>query len=173
MMQYIAALIGRATICTSSWRQECVLLPCRGPASFNAAAATLQWRFKHFNDGLLLLTLLEPQSRYGDNRLKLQVVCPPNGTAVLKGLKAILNIMCARSLAPRVRFFVGEEMRRVTQTRWWLVLTLTACSCTNQLGLWAQSKRTWVVLVRSCTRPLTCNTSCFAFLRVFVWVCCG
>ena len=72
------------------------------------AAATLQWRFKHFNDGLLLLTLLEPQSRYGDNRLKLQVVCPPNGTAVLKGLKAILN-MCARSLAPRVRFFVGEE----------------------------------------------------------------
>ena len=108
MMQYIAALIGRATICTSSWRQECVLLPCRGPASFNAAAATLQWRFKHFNDGLLLLTLLEPQSRYGDNRLKLQVVCPPNGTAVLKGLKAILN-MCARSLAPRVRFFVGEE----------------------------------------------------------------
>ena len=32
------------------------------------------------------LTLLEPQSRFGDNTLKFQVVCPQNGTAVLKGL---------------------------------------------------------------------------------------
>ena len=32
------------------------------------------------------LTLLEPQSRFGDQPLKLQVVCPQNGTAVLKGL---------------------------------------------------------------------------------------
>ena len=35
-----------------------------------------------------LLTLLEPQSRFGDNSLKFQVVCPQNGTAVLKGLTA-------------------------------------------------------------------------------------
>ena len=33
------------------------------------------------------LTLLEPQSRFGDNSLKFQVVCPQNGTGVLKGLK--------------------------------------------------------------------------------------
>ena len=32
------------------------------------------------------LTFLEPQSRFGDKPLKLQVVCPQNGTAVLKGL---------------------------------------------------------------------------------------
>ena len=32
------------------------------------------------------LTLLEPQSRFGDKPLKSQVVCPQNGTAVLKGL---------------------------------------------------------------------------------------
>ena len=30
-----------------------------------------------------VLTLLEPQSRFGDKPLKLQVVCPQNGTAVL------------------------------------------------------------------------------------------
>ena len=32
------------------------------------------------------LTPLEPQSRFGDKPLKFQVVCPQNGTAVLKGL---------------------------------------------------------------------------------------
>ena len=32
-----------------------------------------------------LITLLEPQSRFGDQPLKFQVVCPQNGTAVLKG----------------------------------------------------------------------------------------
>ena len=32
------------------------------------------------------LTLLEPQSAFGDKPLNFQVVCPQNGTAVLKGL---------------------------------------------------------------------------------------
>ena len=32
------------------------------------------------------LTLLEPQSRFGDKPLTFQVVCPQNGTAALKGL---------------------------------------------------------------------------------------
>ena len=32
------------------------------------------------------LTPLEPESRFGDKPLKFQVVCPQNGTAVLKGL---------------------------------------------------------------------------------------
>ena len=32
------------------------------------------------------LTLLEPKSRFGDRPVKFQVVCPQNGTAVLKGL---------------------------------------------------------------------------------------
>ena len=34
-----------------------------------------------------VLTLLEPKSRFGDKPLKFRVVCPQNGTAVLKGLK--------------------------------------------------------------------------------------
>ena len=36
----------------------------------------------------MCLTLLEPQSRFGDKPFKFQVVCPQNGTAVLKGLTA-------------------------------------------------------------------------------------
>ena len=35
-----------------------------------------------------MITLLEPQSRFGDRPVKFQVVCPQNGTAVLKGVKA-------------------------------------------------------------------------------------
>ena len=35
---------------------------------------------------LCFLTLLEPQSRFGDKPVKFQVVCPQNGTEVLKGL---------------------------------------------------------------------------------------
>ena len=35
------------------------------------------------------LTLLEPQSRFGDKPLKFQVVCPQNETAVLKGLSPL------------------------------------------------------------------------------------
>ena len=35
-----------------------------------------------------MLTLLEPQSRFGDKPVKFQVVLSPNGTAVLKGLIA-------------------------------------------------------------------------------------
>ena len=35
------------------------------------------------------LTLLEPQSRSGDNPVKFQVVLSPNGTAVLKGLRHV------------------------------------------------------------------------------------
>ena len=38
----------------------------------------------------LLLTLLEPQSRFGDKAVKFQVVCPQNGTAVLKGSSPLL-----------------------------------------------------------------------------------
>ena len=33
------------------------------------------------------LTLLEPESRFGDKPFKFQVVFPQNGTAVLKGFK--------------------------------------------------------------------------------------
>ena len=41
----------------------------------------------------LLLTLVEPQSRVGDKRLKFQVVSPQDGTSVLKGL--ILTLIAA------------------------------------------------------------------------------
>ena len=36
------------------------------------------------------LTLLEPQSRFGDKPLKFQSVCPQNETAAPKGLKLLL-----------------------------------------------------------------------------------
>ena len=39
----------------------------------------------------LNLTLLEPQSRFVDKPVKFQIVCPQNGTAVLKGLKPLAS----------------------------------------------------------------------------------
>ena len=39
------------------------------------------------------MTLLEPQSRFGDKPLIFQVVCPQNGTAVLKGLRGQLTVI--------------------------------------------------------------------------------
>ena len=39
-----------------------------------------------FQPSTFPLTHLEPQSRFGDKPVKFQVVCPQNGTAVLKGL---------------------------------------------------------------------------------------
>ena len=40
----------------------------------------------HVFPSLEALTLLDSQSRFGDKPIKLQVVCPQNGAAVLKGL---------------------------------------------------------------------------------------
>ena len=40
----------------------------------------------------LFVLLLEPQSRFGDKPLKLQVVCPQSGTAVLKGLSLLFGL---------------------------------------------------------------------------------
>ena len=34
-----------------------------------------------------VLTPLEPQSRFGDKLLEIRLVCPQNGTALLKGLR--------------------------------------------------------------------------------------
>ena len=42
------------------------------------------------SDGLLL-TPLEPQSRLGTKLLEIRLVCPQNGTAVLKGLRGTHN----------------------------------------------------------------------------------
>ena len=47
---------------------------------------SLRITFLHRQLGPRCLTLLEPQSRSGDNPVKFQVVLSPNGTAVLKGL---------------------------------------------------------------------------------------
>ena len=41
-------------------------------------------------EGLYPWTPLEPQFRFGDKPVNFQVVCPQNGRAVLKGLKATL-----------------------------------------------------------------------------------
>ena len=55
------------------------------------------------------LTLLEPQSRFGDKSLKFQAVCPQNGTAVLKGVNPLAtevpiwrhNTLIPRGLPPK------------------------------------------------------------------------
>ena len=41
----------------------------------------------------LVLTLSEPQSRFGDKPLKFQVVCPRNGTPVLNGLIVVGRLL--------------------------------------------------------------------------------
>ena len=43
--------------------------------------------FSGFGGPRWRLTLLKLQSRFGDNPLNFRVVCPQNGTAVLKGLR--------------------------------------------------------------------------------------
>ena len=44
-----------------------------------------------------LIALLGPQSRFGDKLLEIRLVCPQNGTAVLKGLGSV-NMARAESL---------------------------------------------------------------------------
>ena len=39
------------------------------------------------------LTLLEPQSRFGNKLLGIRVVCPQNGTAFLKGLSGVAGAL--------------------------------------------------------------------------------
>ena len=55
---------------------------------------------------LMLLTLLEPQSRFGDKPIKFQVVCPQNGTAVLEGLRETEN----RGAANRERIILCQNV---------------------------------------------------------------
>ena len=38
-----------------------------------------------------LLSIFEPQSRFGDKPVKFRLVCPQNGTAVLKGLRHVFE----------------------------------------------------------------------------------
>ena len=50
------------------------------------------WACQGENDGGSSDTpyLLEPMSRFGGIALKLQVVCPQNGAAVLKGIRVLI-----------------------------------------------------------------------------------
>ena len=57
-------------------------LPFSAPLCFTAAGPALL----HIGFLPSSLTLLEPQSHFEDKPLKFQVICPQNGTAVLKGL---------------------------------------------------------------------------------------
>ena len=43
------------------------------------------WKVLHSSLNIPLLTIVEPQSSFGDKTHKFQAVCPQNGTAVLKG----------------------------------------------------------------------------------------
>ena len=71
-----------------------------------------------------LIILLEPQSRFGGKPLKLHVVCPQNGTAVLKALveelpffaARILSYCCCFFLPPLQRWGRSFPYRRLLQT---------------------------------------------------------
>ena len=56
------------------------------------------------------LTLLEPQSRFGSKPVKFQIVCPQNGTAVLKGLTSVKKQKTREGMAP-------NEFALMVQTR--------------------------------------------------------
>ena len=76
-------LIAGASVCV------CVFLSRYSTVS--AVKNLLFWRrlagYRDVNVEHRLLTLLGPQSRFGDRALNFQVVCPQNGAAVLKGLQ--------------------------------------------------------------------------------------
>ena len=59
--------------------------PLVSPAFLSFRSAL--WWFPSCTMSWWLLTLLEPQSRFGDKILGIWLVCPQNGTAVLKGLR--------------------------------------------------------------------------------------
>ena len=56
------------------------------------------------------LTLLEPQSRFGDKPRKFQVVCPQNGTAVLKGSYVRTYVRTAAAAAAAVCLFFAYRI---------------------------------------------------------------
>ena len=58
-------------------------LPCWGTNQSKSNQSSFEHEIVP-KTGLRFLTLLEPQSRSGDKPVKFQVVCPQNGTAVLK-----------------------------------------------------------------------------------------
>ena len=72
------------------------------------------------------LALLEPESRFGDKPFKFQVVCPQNGTAVLKGLKGTSHEK-HRQLPPVVLF--GRAAVDCTNNFFRDVSELVACRC--------------------------------------------
>ena len=63
--------------------------------------------FERYRIDSFLLPLSEPQSRFGDNPPKCQVICPQNGAAVLKGLTTV----CV--LKPIVTFSFGGSLGRI------------------------------------------------------------
>ena len=48
----------------------------------------------------MLLTLLGLQSRFGDKPVKFGVICPQNGTAVLKGLTNVTTTTTGKKRPP-------------------------------------------------------------------------
>ena len=54
-----------------------------------------------------VLTLVEPQSHFGDKPVKFQVVCPQNGTAVLKGLSAQEHMPPGRQSRSGYRYYAA------------------------------------------------------------------
>ena len=90
---------------------------------------------------LRLLTLLEPQSRFGDKPFKSQLLCPQNGTAVLTGL-----------IGAGARVSTTNNTRRVPRN-----MPLSCCAstpCSNR-GVWATSCGRLTAGARTSTTNIT------------------
>ena len=108
--QPIIVMAGNARRSVTTWTNTAKLQPTdNGPGSANAQwssanprrhfwggirppvmrhrSRTQSLQFKSRGARMAALTLLEPRFRFGDKPLKFQLVCPQNGTAVLKGLR--------------------------------------------------------------------------------------
>ena len=68
----------------------------------------------HFSYLAPLLTPLEPQSRVGDKLLENSVVCPQNGTAVLKGLYILPEVRNGIFIVELVQGWCHEKVLRLT-----------------------------------------------------------
>ena len=53
----------------------------------NTRTLSMHFPLLQWSPSIVVSTLLEPQSCFGDKPLKVEVFCPEDGTAVLKGLR--------------------------------------------------------------------------------------
>ena len=66
---------------------------------------------------LKLLTLLEPRSRFGDKVPRIRLLCPQNGTAILKGLTVKMSVVVRKACTKNVGTYHGSRFHGVNLSR--------------------------------------------------------